>query len=280
MRILQIAIALMMATPGFSMELMDAFNDAEIEITIQGLDFSESGLNDKEIKIGILNLKGHPVTITADAGFIFGSNEEDVQDMILTEPIDMIASNEYYNELGVNAMCIQSYNKTPRESDNFTPKRYAVGNMRALASFVYDHNYQNMMGQEAMWALSDGHSVYDIAGDAAIANPLRQYVANLTNISFDTSLVDKEIEYIDRRVKEYALYLKFYLHEKNDVKLQVYNHKGEFERDLIYKQNQDPGKYNMRYHLSLFGLLGQKYYVRLYVGEEMRNEFTVYIKES
>ena len=54
----------------------------------------------------------------------------------------------------------------------------------------------------------------------------------------------------------------------------------EYERDLLMRPNADRGRYDMRYKISLFGMVGEKYYVRLYVGEEMRNEFTLVIKET
>ena len=53
-----------------------------------------------------------------------------------------------------------------------------------------------------------------------------------------------------------------------------------YERDLLMRPDAEPGRYDMRYKISLYGMLGEKYYVRLFVGEEMRNEFTLVIKDS
>ena len=136
------------------------------------------------------------------------------------------------------------------------------------------------MGQDALWAISDNKSIYNISGEADVANPLRSYIADLVGVAFDTSLINKNEHYVDQTIKAYALYLKFFLQETDDIKLQLFDHRGDFERDLIVKKNQPKGRYDMQYKVSLLGLLGQKYFVRLYVGDEMRTEFTLVIKES
>lgn len=263
-----------------SIELKDAFYDKELEITIRGLKDTELAYEGKDIWIGVLNLKAHPVTITVEPGFILSSESGDVQDMIITEPLQIVASNEYFTESAVEAMCIQSINKSPADEDIFRPGEYAPGSMGQLARFIHKNNYNNHMGQEAMWVLSDNHPIYDITGPDADAIALRKYVAKLTGTTYDPSLAKKDIQYIDRRVKEYALYLKFYLEERDDIKLQVFNQKGEYERDLLMRPDAEKGRYDMRYKISLFGMIGEKYYVRLFVGDQMRKEFTLVIKET
>lgn len=280
MRLLLMALIMLSASLGNAMDISEAYANELIEINITGLDYSETIYKDKDIKIGILNLTGGSVEITARPGFVFGSAEGDVQDMILTEPLHMIASHESYTEDAVHAMCIQSSNKSPLAESVFYAKHYAGGSMETLAEFIHDNQYQNHMGQEAMWVLSNDHSVYNITGYADVANPIRQYVADLTGVFFDTSLVDKQVNYVPRTHKEYALYLKFYLQQREDIKLQVYNQKGEFDRDLMIYRDQEAGQYNFKYKISLYGMLGEKYYVRLYVGEDMRNEFTLLIKDE
>ena len=279
MRNLLLVLFLWIASQAYGIELKDAFEDEQLEITIKGLDGMELGYADKDIWIGVLNLKDHPVTITVEPGFILHSEDGEVQDMIIIEPLEMIASSEYFNEAGVKAFCIQSGNLSPTTDDIFQPGEYAVGAMGLLAQYIHENEFANYMGQEAMWAISDRHSVYDINGYAEEANPLRHYVADLTGTMFDTSLVDKQVKYVLRTVKEYALNLRFYLDQKEDIKLQVFNQKGEFDRDLMIYPDQKAGQYNIRYHIALQGLIGEKYYVRLYVGEEMRNEFTLVIKD-
>jgi hypothetical protein len=280
MRILALILFTAVVTNVRGIDLKDAFYAEGLEISIKGLSGHDVGYADKDIWIGVLNTKGHPVTITAEPGFILASEEGDVQDMIIVEPFEMIASSEYFTEAGVKAMCIQAGNKSPSVDNTFVPHKYAEGSLGLLAGYVHENNYVNHMGQEAMWVVSDKHSLYDITGYAVEANPLRQFVADLTGSSFDTSLVDKQVDYIDRRIKEYALYLKFYVEQREDVMLQVFNQKGEYERDLLMRPDAEPGRYDMKYKISLYGMPGEKYYVRLFVGDEMRNEFTLVIKDT
>ncbi|MCB0503480.1 MAG: hypothetical protein KDD32_12415 [Bacteroidetes bacterium] len=271
---------ILMFLPLFShaINLMDAYQDEAIEISITGSDsedFSQTG-----IKVDITNHKNEDISITADPGFIFHSDDETIQDLILTEPllVNVKAKNNATAE--ARAMCIQAANGSPGIEHTFVPSAIYNDKLVKACQYIYQYNYQNHMGQDALWAISDNKSIYNISGEADVANPLRSYIADLVGVAFDTSLINKNEHYVDQTIKAYALYLKFFLQETDDIKLQLFDHRGDFERDLIVKKNQPKGRYDMQYKVSLLGLLGQKYFVRLYVGDEMRTEFTLVIKES
>ncbi len=279
--IISLVLLIASAFSGFSMTLTEAYKDPLIEVEITGESWEdESSFDDKAITFKIFNKKRNCVNVTVDEGFILDSDEEDFQDMILTEPLQILAKSGVMTKVGAYAMCIQAENKSPIAELTYTPSKYADDELRSVCRYIYKNKYQNSIGQDAVWAVSDNHSIYDIAGPPEDANPIREYVAQYTPEAFDPTLVNENEHYIESTVKMYGLFLDFYLYETSDIKLQVFNHKGEFERDLFNKENQEKGKYEVTYRVALSGLLGQKYFVRLYVGDEMRKEFTLFIKES
>lgn len=277
---MKIVAFILLSLPLFShaLNLSQAYNDQAIQLSITGSDsedFSQTG-----IKVNVVNNKNEAVTITADPGYIFNSEDELIQDLILTEPLFVIVNARDEATVEVRAMCIQADNGSPHVDDAFLPSTTYNEKLVQACQYIYKNNYQNHMGQDALWAISDNKSIYNISGEADIANPLRTYIADLVGVPFDASLINKNEHYVDKTVKAYALYLKFFLQETDDIKLQLFDHRGDFYRDLIVKDNQPKGRYDMQYKVSLLGLLGQKYFVRLYVGDEMRTEFTLVIKES
>jgi hypothetical protein len=260
------------------MSLSEAFKNKDLEISIQGVDVNLYA--DKNIQIDVVNHSGKELKIEEDPGFIFDSEANDVQDMILTEPLMFVVAPASKKSAGYHAMCIQLSNKSPQPDYRYVPGEYAKGSLLLASQFVHKNRYQNSMGQDAIWSISDDKSIYDITGPSDIANPLRSFIADLKGVAFDTSLINKNEIYVPQTIKEYALFLKFYLQESEDIKLQLFDHKGDFVRDLINKPNQMKGRYDMQYKIALQGLLGQKYYVRLYVGDDMRTEFPLMIQES
>ncbi len=262
----------------FGLSLSEAFHNNGIEVMIKGAD-SEM-FADKVIQIDVVNNTGKAITIEETPGYIFNSEEDDVQDMILTEPLMFVIAPATKSSTGVHAMCIQLSNKSPRPNYTYLPGEYAKGSLLLASQFVHSNHFQNSMGQDAIWSISDDKSVYDITGPADIANPLRSFIAELKGVAFDTSLINKNEIYVPNTIKEYALFLKFYLQNSDDIKLQLFDHKGDFVRDLINKPNQSKGRYDMQYKIALKGLVGQKYYVRLFVGDDMRTEFPLLIQAS
>lgn len=263
------------AVPARALELSEAFGAPGLRIEISGAD---SG--DRDIAVRVWNNGRSAVSITAGTGYVLSPEDESYQDMILTEPLEMLVEAGDHSETAVYAMCIQAADRSPSASTLFIPSRYADAPLRDLAAFIHRGDFQDISGQEAMWAVSDGKSLYDIGGSAARVNGLRQYVAGLKGEAFDSALVNRDAQYVERIVKEYALFLKFNLDDRSDIRLQLFDHKGEWVRDLLNYPGSQKGRYDMKYKVSLVGLDGQKYFVRLYVGNEMRNEFTLYIKDS
>lgn len=261
--------------PARGMELSEAFGMPGLRVEIAGAD---SG--DRDIAVRVWNHGKSPVTISAATGFVLAPEDESYQDMILTEPLELFVEAGDQAETTVYAMCIQASDRSPSSSTLFAPSRYADAPLRDLAAFIHAQNFQDISGQEAMWTVSDGRSLYDIGGPAARVNGLRQFVADLIGEAFDTALVNSDADYVERFIKEYALFLNFNLTERSDIRLQLFNHKGEWVRDLMNHPGSQKGRYDMKYKVSLIGLDGQKYFVRLYVGEDMRTEFTLYIKDS
>lgn len=258
-----------------AMSLNEAYANKDIEVTIHGAD--SDLFENKSIQVNIVNKTSSTIKITEEPGYIFDSEDEDVQDMILTEPLMFVINEASPQSFGVKAMCIQAKNKSPRTNLYYKPGKYATGNLLKTSRYINENNFQNSMGQDAMWAISDFKSPYDITGPAEIANPLRAFVADLLGVAFDTSLINKNEIYLPKGIKEYALFLNFYLQKTDDIKLQLFDHKGDFVRDLMNKPKQGKGKYDMKYKIALYGLYGQKYYVRLYVGDDMRTEFPLLI---
>jgi hypothetical protein len=262
----------------FGMSLSEAFHNNGVEVVIKGVD--SDLFADKSIQIDVVNNTGKAITIEETPGYIFNSEDADVQDMILTEPLMFVVQPKSKSSTGLYAMCIQLSNKSPRPDYKYLPGEYAKGNLLLASQFVHQNQFQNSMGQDAIWSISDDKSVYDITGPAEITNALRKFIAELKGVTFDTTLINKNEIYVPSTIKEYALFLKFYLQQSDHIKLQLFDHKGDFVRDLINKPNQMKGRYDMQYKIALKGLIGEKYYVRLFVGDEMRTEFPLLIQAS
>lgn len=143
--------------------LFDAIKTKKLTATFAGQDKSTHYL--KPI-VGILkNVSSANLSVKIPVGYRFASTDTTVQDFVVTqeELIALVPGQSI--EINVAAMCVQSHNAAPGGADGFSLVGFASQELQKMAETIAAQNMQDIRGQAAMWAVSDGYPLNGILRD-------------------------------------------------------------------------------------------------------------------
>ena len=164
------------ATP---ISLKDAVKKHQISIVVKG----NGGYNGECLAVSVKNQTNYPLKIQVDAGTIFASADEDVQDLMVTQE-ELFALKPRGSALvNLFTMCIQHSNMGPSKGDLFTFSSMATGDLLKLVKLIDEKDYQNSTAQSAVWAITDGASIADVYGsDTAMVRKLAEVISSARGV--------------------------------------------------------------------------------------------------
>jgi hypothetical protein len=194
------------------------------------------------------NKTNYQLEIEVEAGSIFASADEAVQDLMVTKSEIFALKPRGNYTINLFTMCIQSHNMSPGKGDLFTYGRQANGDLLDLVKLIDKHKYQNSTAQSAVWAITDGASIADIYGsDTAMVRTLAKMISEAKHIPLSQFNFQPRVHQITSIKSSMEVLLE---KPAENVSLKAYHHNsGVFFRELVKGQTLVPG-----YHLFKFGL--------------------------
>ncbi len=157
--------------------LIELLEQGRIELTPHGL----GGHSGECLKVDVKNRTATSIRTSIPAGWVFVSQEEGVQDLIVMreEAIALIPNGRA--TVTCRAFCCEASNSGPGENEAYRKGHPAPEKLTTLARFVDSLDYDDDIVQSAIWVLSDGHDIGSVGAlDSSANDTLRNKLSALS----------------------------------------------------------------------------------------------------
>ncbi len=141
--------------------LHQAVEQGLVEVHAKGL----GGYRGKCLEIRIKNLEPTALRIEVAPGSMFGSVDEEEQDLMITAPAQVFVQGGRSAVSQLFTMCTQSSNASPGRESRFTFRGLASAGLLALAKRIAEGNYQTSSAQSAVWVIASKESPATVYGE-------------------------------------------------------------------------------------------------------------------
>lgn len=164
-----------------------------VQISVRG----SGGFQGECLQLAVKNLKDEIVSLEIPPGYIFGSEDSSVQDLMVTASTTMALDPYAVKRTKLFTMCTQSYNMSPKKGEKFHAGSMAEGPLLGLAQKISTKGYQNSTAQSAVWTLANGDSRRHIYGeDTSMVRDIAQSVSEATGVPLSEFILEPRRHHI------------------------------------------------------------------------------------
>lgn len=165
--------------PPEQVDLFDLMRKGDVTVDVKGLGGHEGDC----VSLSLTNRTGAPVLVEVKPGSLMVSEDSSLQNLMIVRHEQVLLAAHGKGSVTCKAFCVESSDGSPGIDDRFTAAGMAAMPLVRLAEHVNAQRYTDAAIQQAVWVLSNGHSVAEVAGgDGSSALPLRKFVADLTGV--------------------------------------------------------------------------------------------------
>ena len=238
---------------------------------------ASSGFMGQVLKVQLQSNHKKGLDLSFPAGMQFKSEDENLQDLILTRAHQTFLASNSKKTVVLYGMCTQRFNSSPYEGALFAYNGMAEGSLLDVAEYISQRNYQNDAGQGAVWAVTDNAGLQEIYDDdEKVVKDLQEFMAELTgqempwyslqqnnfipgpDVNPDPSIIHAKYEY--QFTDEARVNLGVYDSEGNEVYL------------ITEDQPVQPGTFKMNFKLTVKNMPRGTYYIRVTNGDQLLDE--------
>lgn len=157
--------------------LVELLEQGRIELTPRGI----GGHSGECLKVDVKNRSAKAIRTSIPAGWVFVSEVEDVQDLIVVREEAIALAPNGRTTVTCRAFCCEASNSGPGEDEVFRKGRLASEKLATFARFVDSLGYDDGIVQSAIWVLSDGHDIGSVGAlDSSANDTLRNKLSALS----------------------------------------------------------------------------------------------------
>ncbi|MEO8589468.1 MAG: hypothetical protein ABI432_08880 [Flavobacteriales bacterium] len=165
--------------PPVADDLFELVRKGSITATAKGLGGHEGDC----LSLTLINRTGSPLMAEIRPGALMISEDSALQNLMIVRREQVLLPSFGKATVTCRAFCAESSDGGPGMDSPFLVARMAAPLLVALAAHVNEQRYSDGAVQEAVWVLSNGHSVSEVVGDGLTdALPLREFVAGLAGV--------------------------------------------------------------------------------------------------
>lgn len=155
--------------------LSDAIKEGKVTAKI----LNNGGFSKESISIDLKNNSSVPLKITIPAGTVFKPSDEGEQDLLLPKDEILVLNAKTQVKKLINAYCTQASDRSPAEGGQITLAKNLSENMNKLLTYAKTNKVNDSDFQDAIWAVSDGHSICNIDNSTVEGKGLRTFLSGL-----------------------------------------------------------------------------------------------------
>ncbi len=229
----------------------------------------------------ITNTGAEALNINLDDGYKLEPTDTNYQTMMVTRNIKLTLLAKQKQNCRIYAMCCKAHNAAPREAINFNMGKRATGYLLQLAQLIDGKNYQRESAQEAVWCLTNDHSLDNIIDtDTTAMYAMRRLVAEAKKIPLsqvynysarqNSTVYQPEAPHIT-----YTATINYSIPKTSKVMIGLYDENGTPKTIYVNNETQREGEYTYKYQISSTQIGDKKHYLRVYTDGRLYHEMTL-----
>ncbi len=236
----------------------------------------------RSVEMNLVNNTGHPLQILIPAGTRYLPEDDGEQTLIQMEDriIALKPNGNFRGQMG--AFCTEAHDRCPSESSGFSIAQNKDPKFDKLFAYMKGKTISKTAYQDAVWAISDGYNVANIATETPADAAFRKQVASISGQK-DTWYTSPQNVRIDENgnfnmeTVKISGELSFTCPTGTKVRQDIHRGNG----DVFYASDKtmtaQASSVHYSFHLSVLGWEKGTYYIRIHDGtkELGRYEFTV-----
>lgn len=220
--------------------LQDLLKDKKVSLSARG----KGGYFGERLLLTIENLSTGLLLGKVEAGTIFKSKDEGIQDLMILKDYEFVVQRGASKVLTVHTACIQLQNGGPYKNAVYTFDR--IGNPEKLGKIARTIAEKNVekeyISQSSVWCVSNDRDVRFLAHPKKeVFEALARAVCHAQGKDFE-SLEFKRQESL-KPTYVYQGYTKLFLEKDEKLSLKIYKPSGEFLKDFFENVNHPAGFY-------------------------------------
>ena len=250
------------------------------KITASWLSNGKHSGNSVEIKI--VNTSNTTIDLVIPAGTKYSTENGDEQTLIqLEDEFIALTPKQVYNGK-VAAFCMEASDRCPTENLAMKISKNTNPKLNELTAYIKGKTLDKSTFQDAVWAISDGYSVSNIAAEDSATKDFRKQIASITgqkNTWFNSPqdvTIDEQGNF-NMETKLIAGQLEFVCKKGAFVHQDIYKANGEAVLISDKAMQARYGNVRYRFQIRVKGWEKGEYYIKLHDGNEeiTRYEFSV-----
>ena len=251
---------------GISIE--SAFNKGIISATVRGL----GGHGENCILITMKNLTANDTMIRIESGRRLDTDDSTKQDiLVVRENLIALAPREE-KKVAVYGFCCQASKGSPKRDEKFSIGHMADSPLVKVANYLFKNLINSSVAQNAIWVVSDNHSLASINGDDDDVKKLKKYLSMIKNIEipwYDITYAKPDSGHVfSNRAVTVSGEISFHISIMTIGRMVVFNQKGQIVGSVFDGKPLMPDNYVYPVDLDVRYYPKGKYSIKLFTNGE------------
>jgi hypothetical protein len=255
-----------------NLSLQEALKNKHISIQVEYVDGAPH--YKYPLSVQIENLQSTPLLVDIKSGHIFQPDDDQLQDMIVTEDQPVALQPREKKTLILAAMCISPSKGSGYKGTSYRLSEESDPALQQLATFIGKSKIQTSEAQQALWVLVNNQPLSCIYGpDTVLSLGLQQQVAAIRKEQIPEKLLvsnSYQYNYYYGELKiELSGYFNYDIHKARNMEIAMFNERGVLVRELMRKQVSSAGKHRFDYKFDASVYDEDVYYVKLIMDDRI-----------
>jgi hypothetical protein len=241
--------------------------------------------NKKALKLQLVNNTRDALQLTVEPALIFKPADSAYQDLVLPGTEMLALAPGRSGELVVQTFCGKAHASAPGSKLEYRFKRQGDSVMIKTLLYISEHRLFDGLGQAAIWALTDNHSLEGII-DAARPKESSELLALMVKLTgrpvpqyfkqYKLNTVAGQPVF-EKRLLKIVANLEWRLEEPRALTLGIYNKTGDLVQGIFEEKKMTKGIFKMQVQFEAEGAPPGKYFMRLNDGNVLMKEIMVVV---
>ena len=152
--------------------------------------------------------------------------------------------------------------------------------IRTVCAYIYQNEFNNSIGQDALWAVNMDQPIHAIDGPDEITLPIKHYIAQLLHVQHYDQPADKNLIYVADGKDHLRLLFEFEIDKEDEIKIEVLNANESKKECLVDRKYVHRFNHAIYYNLPLTDLNGEKLFIRSYQNDALLKEYIIVVEEE
>lgn len=265
------------------LRLLQALQEQKISISAKS---SAASYHQKGIQLSIENKTAENILLEVDPAMIFAPEEAQYQNLVI-EGFELLAVNAgKTRSIDMQSYCGESSDRAPLTGLVYHFQKQGDSIMIKTLQFIHNNKVSSDMAQQAIWVLTDKHSLSDVYDyqDAPLSRRLTEFMGKLLGLEAPQYFTLKELStmqgapVLNKKTLKLIANLKWSLAQPEPLSLSIYNDKGEKVASYFDHKDFRKGQYDLNASFETVDYPEGTYTIKLYSDKEVLKQMIIELR--